>query len=53
MHLTADRLTRALAQQGIDARTLKRSIRADLARKQLLRLGPAVPELGPPVLHPR
>jgi hypothetical protein len=31
MHLTAEQLTRALAQQGIADATLKRHIRADLA----------------------
>ena len=37
VHSTADQLTRALAQQGIDARTLKRRIRAELAWAQFLR----------------
>jgi parvulin-like peptidyl-prolyl isomerase len=37
MHLTADQLTRALAQQGIDARMLKQRIRADIVRHQYLR----------------
>jgi peptidyl-prolyl cis-trans isomerase SurA len=37
MHLTAAQLTEALARQGIDARTLKRRIRADLAWAQSLR----------------
>jgi peptidyl-prolyl cis-trans isomerase SurA len=36
--LTPAQLTAALAQQGIDARTLERRIRADIAWAQLLRL---------------
>ncbi|HEY4918892.1 MAG TPA: hypothetical protein VII40_02205 [Xanthobacteraceae bacterium] len=37
MHLTADQLTKALVQKGIDARTLKQRIRADIVRQQHLR----------------
>ena len=48
MHLTADQLTKALVQQGIDARTLKQRIRADIVRQQHLR------SLGlPPMRSPR
>jgi peptidyl-prolyl cis-trans isomerase SurA len=37
MHLSADQLTKALAQQNIDAQTLKSKIRADIAWQQLVR----------------
>jgi hypothetical protein len=37
MHMTAEQLTAALVRQGVDARTLKRKIRADLAWAQFVR----------------
>jgi peptidyl-prolyl cis-trans isomerase SurA len=37
MHLSGDQLTKALAQQGVDAQTLKSKIRADLAWQQIVR----------------
>jgi peptidyl-prolyl cis-trans isomerase SurA len=56
MHMTAEQLTTALARQGIDARTLKWKIRADLAWAQSVRarmgLAPSKDQglrLGPPI----
>jgi peptidyl-prolyl cis-trans isomerase SurA len=37
MHLSADQLTKALAQAGVDAQTLKAKIRADIAWQQIVR----------------
>jgi peptidyl-prolyl cis-trans isomerase SurA len=37
MHVSADQLTKLLAQQGIDAMTLKAKIRADIAWQQIVR----------------
>ncbi len=47
MRLTPAQLTAALANQGIGTATLKRRIRADLARQQLLRLDPLWERHGP------
>ena len=44
MRLTPAQLTAALANQGIDERTLKRRIRADIAWQQMVRLKMRVPE---------
>jgi peptidyl-prolyl cis-trans isomerase SurA len=37
MHLTADQLTQSLAQNGIDAKTLKARVRADLSWQYIIR----------------
>jgi SurA-like N-terminal domain len=43
MHLSAEQLTGALAHAGVDAGTLKRRIRADIAWQQIVRAGIAIP----------
>jgi len=54
MHLTAEQLTQALSHQGVDARTLKRKIRAEIARQQLRRSKPNQDQpMPPPSTGPR